>query len=68
MVAMYHDQGLIPIKLIDFDEAINITLGLRILRTSPDHGVAHDIAGQGRANPASMRAALRFLMPARVAR
>jgi len=45
VVALYHDQGLIPVKLIDFEEAVNVTLGLPIVRTSPDHGVAHDIAG-----------------------
>jgi len=46
-VALYHDQGLIPVKLIDFDLAVNVTLGLPIIRTSPDHGVAYDIAGRG---------------------
>jgi len=58
VVALYHDQGLIPVKLIDFEEAVNLTLGLPIVRTSPDHGVAHDIAGTGRARPTSMRAAI----------
>lgn len=58
VVAMYHDQGLIPLKLLDFDQAVNITLGLRIIRTSPDHGVAHDIAGKWRARPDSQSAAL----------
>lgn len=58
VVAMYHDQGLIPLKLLDFDQAVNVTLGLRIVRTSPDHGVAYDIAGQGLARPDSQRAAL----------
>lgn len=58
VVALYHDQGLIPVKLIDFEEAVNVTLGLPIVRTSPDHGVAHDIAGTGRARWASMAAAL----------
>lgn len=58
VVAMYHDQGLIPVKLVDFDEAVNVTLGLPIPRTSPDHGVAHDIAGSGRARPTSFAAAL----------
>ncbi len=53
VVALYHDQGLIPVKVIDFEEAVNVTLGLPIIRTSPDHGVAHDIAGQG---PTSVRA------------
>ncbi len=57
-VAMYHDQGLIPVKLVDFDDSVNMTLGLPIVRTSPDHGVAYDIAGQGRARATSMRAAI----------
>src|SRR5205085_186249 len=57
VVALYHDQGLIPVKLIDFDEAVNLTLGLPIVRTSPDHGVAHDIAGKGIARPTSLIAA-----------
>lgn len=60
LVAMYHDQGLIPVKVIDFEEAVNVTLGLPIVRTSPDHGTAYDIAGTGRARPASMAAALRL--------
>ncbi len=58
VVAMYHDQGLIPLKLLDFDQAVNVTLGLRIVRTSPDHGVAYDIAGRGQARPSSQAAAL----------
>jgi 4-hydroxythreonine-4-phosphate dehydrogenase len=58
IVAMYHDQGLIPLKLLDFDLAVNVTLGLRIVRTSPDHGVAYDIAGRGLASPSSQAAAL----------
>jgi 4-hydroxythreonine-4-phosphate dehydrogenase len=58
LVAMYHDQGLIPVKLIDFDEAVNVTLGLPIVRTSPDHGTAYDIAGTGQARPISMQRAL----------
>lgn len=57
VVAMYHDQGLIPVKLVDFDEAVNVTLGLPIVRTSPDHGTAYDIAGTGRARATSMRSA-----------
>jgi 4-hydroxythreonine-4-phosphate dehydrogenase len=57
-VAMYHDQGLIPVKLIDFDDSVNMTLGLSIVRTSPDHGVAYDIAGKGTARPTSMIAAI----------
>ncbi len=60
VVAMYHDQGLIPVKLIDFDLAVNVTLGLPIVRTSPDHGVAYDIAGKRRARPTSFAAALRL--------
>jgi 4-hydroxythreonine-4-phosphate dehydrogenase len=60
VVAMYHDQGLIPIKLLAFDEAVNLTLGLPLLRTSPDHGTAFDIVGQNRANPGSMQAAIRL--------
>ncbi len=58
VVCMYHDQGLIPLKLLDFDTAVNITLGLPCIRTSPDHGTAFDIAGKGRANPSSMIAAI----------
>jgi 4-hydroxythreonine-4-phosphate dehydrogenase len=58
IVAMYHDQGLIPLKLLDFDQAVNVTLGLRVARTSPDHGVAHDIAGRWQARPHSQEAAL----------
>ena len=58
LIAMYHDQGLIPVKLIDFDEAVNVTLGLPIVRTSPDHGTAYDIAGTGRARAVSMQRAL----------
>jgi len=63
VVALYHDQGLIPVKLLDAvnaDPAVNVTLGLPIVRTSPDHGVAYDLAGKGKANPASMIAALRL--------
>ena len=58
VVAQYHDQGLIPIKYLGLDEGVNITLGLPFVRTSPDHGTAFDIAGQGIANPASLKAAL----------
>jgi 4-hydroxythreonine-4-phosphate dehydrogenase len=58
LVAMYHDQGLIPVKLVDFDEAVNVTLGLPIVRTSPDHGTAYDIAGTGSARAVSMQRAL----------
>lgn len=59
-VAMYHDQALIPIKTLDFDRGVNVTLGLPFVRTSPDHGTAFDIAGQGRANPTSMIEAIRL--------
>ncbi|MGE5156942.1 MAG: 4-hydroxythreonine-4-phosphate dehydrogenase PdxA [Gemmatimonas sp.] len=59
-LCMYHDQALIPIKTLAFDEAVNVTLGLPFIRTSPDHGTAFDIAGTGRANPASLIAALRL--------
>ncbi|MEO8704587.1 MAG: 4-hydroxythreonine-4-phosphate dehydrogenase PdxA [Kofleriaceae bacterium] len=58
LVAMYHDQGLIPVKLVDFEEAVNVTLGLPIVRTSPDHGTAYDIAGTGKARSVSMKRAL----------
>jgi len=57
-VCMYHDQALIPIKTLDFDGGVNVTLGLPFLRTSPDHGTAFDIAGRGIANPSSLIAAL----------
>lgn len=57
-IAMYHDQALIPIKTIDFAGGVNVTLGLPFIRTSPDHGTAFDIAGQGIADPASLIAAL----------
>ena len=60
VVAMYHDQGLVPLKMIGFDSGVNWTLGLPFIRTSPDHGTAYDIAGQGVANPSSMVAALRL--------
>jgi 4-hydroxythreonine-4-phosphate dehydrogenase len=59
-LAMYHDQALIPIKTLAFDHAVNVTLGLPFVRTSPDHGTAFDIAGTGRANPESLIAALRL--------
>ncbi len=59
-ICMYHDQALIPIKTLAFDEAVNVTLGLPFIRTSPDHGTAFDIAGTGKANPASLVAALRL--------
>jgi 4-hydroxythreonine-4-phosphate dehydrogenase len=53
IVALYHDQGLAPLKAVDFDEAVNVTLGLPFVRTSPDHGTAFGLAGQGRASPRS---------------
>ena len=59
-VAMYHDQALIPVKTLDFSGGVNVTLGLPFVRSSPDHGTAHDIAGRGLADPASMIAALRM--------
>lgn len=59
-IAMYHDQALIPIKTLDFDRGVNVTLGLPFIRTSPDHGTALDIAGQGVANPTSLIEALRM--------
>jgi 4-hydroxythreonine-4-phosphate dehydrogenase len=59
-LCMYHDQALIPLKTLDFDGGVNITLGLPFVRTSPDHGTAFDIAGTGRAKPASLIAALRM--------
>jgi 4-hydroxy-L-threonine phosphate dehydrogenase PdxA len=60
VIAMYHDQGLIPLKLLDFDSAVNVTLGLPKPRTSPDHGTGFSIAGKGIANPSSMIAAIRL--------
>jgi 4-hydroxythreonine-4-phosphate dehydrogenase len=65
IVAMYHDQGHIPMKLIDFHRTVNISLGIPIIRTSVDHGTAFDIAGKGRADPANMQSAMR--MAARMA-
>ena len=66
VVACYHDQGLIPVKLLAFGQAVNVTLGLPIIRTSVDHGTAFDIAGKGTADPGSMIAAV--LLAARLAR
>lgn len=60
VIAMYHDQGLIPLKLLDFDSAVNVTLGLPKPRTSPDHGTAFGIAGKNLADPSSMIAAIRL--------
>lgn len=59
-LCMYHDQALIPLKTLHFDNAVNVTLGLKIIRTSPDHGTAFDIAGTGQANPASLIAAIQL--------
>jgi 4-hydroxythreonine-4-phosphate dehydrogenase len=58
VVAMYHDQGMIPVKLLGFEQAVNITIGIPIIRTSPAHGTAFDIAGRNLASPASMKAAI----------
>jgi 4-hydroxythreonine-4-phosphate dehydrogenase len=58
VIAMYHDQGLVPLKMVAFDSGVNWTLGLPFIRTSPDHGTAYDIAGHGVANPSSMRSAI----------
>ena len=60
VICMYHDQGLIPLKLLHFDDAVNVTLGLPIIRTSVDHGTAYDLAGTGTANTASLVAALKM--------
>ncbi len=60
VVAMYHDQGLIPLKLLHFSDAVNVTLGLPIIRTSVDHGTAYDIAGKDMADPSSLKAAIRM--------
>ena len=66
VVCMYHDQGLIPLKLLHFGSGVALTLGLSIIRTSVDHGTAYDIAGKNRADPSSMRQAI--LLAARLAR
>lgn len=60
VICMYHDQGLIPLKLLHFEDGVNVTLGLPIVRTSVDHGTAYDLAGTGKANPASLIAAVRL--------
>ena len=60
VVACYHDQGLIPVKLLAFGRAVNVTLGLPLIRTSVDHGTAYDIAGRGVADPSSMIEAVRL--------
>jgi len=59
VVAMYHDQGMIPVKLLAFEEAVNVTIGIPIIRTSPAHGTAFDIAGQNLASPAGMKSAIK---------
>jgi 4-hydroxythreonine-4-phosphate dehydrogenase len=59
---MYHDQGLIPFKMVHFKDGVNVTLGLPLVRTSPDHGTAFDIAGKGIADPSSMIAAIRLAL------
>lgn len=58
VICLYHDQGLIPLKLLSWEDGVNVTIGLPIVRTSPDHGTAFDIAGQGKADPRSIQAAL----------
>jgi 4-hydroxythreonine-4-phosphate dehydrogenase len=60
VIAMYHDQGLIPVKYLGVEQGVNVTLGLPLVRTSPDHGTAFDIAGQGKADASSLLAALRM--------
>ena len=60
IICLYHDQALIPVKMLDFWGGVNITLGLPIVRTSPDHGVGFDIAGRGVARPDSLIAAIRL--------
>jgi 4-hydroxythreonine-4-phosphate dehydrogenase len=68
VLCMYHDQGLIPLKLHAFHEGVNVTLGLPFIRTSPDHGTAFDIAGRGVARPDSMRQAIRLAVELAMAR
>ena len=60
VVAMTHDHGLIPVKYLGVEQGVNVTLGLPLVRTSPDHGTAFDLAGTGRADPASLLAALQM--------
>lgn len=62
VLCMYHDQGLIPIKLLGFGNSVNVTLGLPVVRTSVDHGTAYDIAGKGIANPESFKTAVRMAL------
>ncbi|MBM4137024.1 MAG: 4-hydroxythreonine-4-phosphate dehydrogenase PdxA [Nitrospira sp.] len=66
IVCMYHDQGLIPLKMIAFDEGVNVTIGLPFIRTSPDHGTAYDIAWKGIANPSSMIEAIKLAARLRI--
>jgi len=68
VVAMYHDQGLAPLKAVAFETGVNWSLGLPFIRTSPDHGTAYDIAGQGRAEAGSMRSALQLAVQLAVLR
>jgi 4-hydroxythreonine-4-phosphate dehydrogenase len=67
VVSMYHDQGLIPVKLLAFDTGVNVTVGLPFVRTSPDHGTAYDIAWKGEANPSSMLEAVRLALSLKAA-
>jgi len=60
VIAMYHDQGLIPVKYLGVEQGVNVTLGLPLIRTSPDHGTAMDLAGQGQADASSLIQALRM--------
>jgi len=66
VVCMYHDQGLIPLKMIAFDTGVNVTVGLPIIRTSPDHGTAYDIAWTGNANPSSMIEAVKLALQIKI--
>ena len=60
VLGMYHDQALIPLKLLHFEDGVNVSLGLPIIRTSVDHGTAYDLAGKGKANPASLKEAVKL--------
>jgi len=66
IVCMYHDQGLIPLKMIAFDKGVNMTVGLPFVRTSPDHGTAYDIAWKGTADPSSMIEAIKLAAKLRI--
>jgi len=66
VVCMYHDQGLIPLKMIAFDKGVNVTVGLPIIRTSPDHGTAYDIAWSGKADPSSMIEAIKLAVQMKI--